>query len=202
MEVVREKVDGKQTTKVSCDYHPEFVQFAHQMKAKYNGTNKAWYFDGQDEESVRHMLKRIYGTDGTDSPQTVDVRIDLDVFGGYYKQEIVYGGRCVVHRARRDADVRIGRAVIIESGGFPEVGGSMRNPALHADDDTVLLVKHIPVALATQMEGVEILTPAPAPSVVEEKQHSSTSIISAMKDIGLSEDTIAAVLSKLSADVE
>jgi len=207
MQVSRKVLDGKTVIRVDCDYHPQFVEFARQMKAKFNGTNKAWYFDERDEEGVHEALKRIYGTDGTYSPDVVDVRFELDQVSlsqfDFYLGKIVYGGRVVAQRRSRDTTVILGHGVIVESGGFPQHGGSVAHPGLNQDPGTVLLVKDVPQSLAQESKGIQIV----ARSVPESAQPDDVStsalfslqaVESAMREVGVGEDVMILVLSKLS----
>ena len=134
---------------VVSDYSTEFVKEARRLNGKWSGG--AWAFDAQDEEMVRDVLLRVYGEDGKTAVETVNVEVTIDDIAGYDSIELF--GRVLAKRFSRDSNVKLHDSVIVKEGGFPSSGGSVKNPALKHSENTVLLVKNVPVVLAE--EGVK-----------------------------------------------
>lgn len=126
---------------LTAPFHPATADLAHKINGKFTRAT-GWTFDSRDEERVRDLARRIFGHDGTQCP-TVTVRMTLD-WQDRQERELWIGGRMTVKRWERDKRVTFGDGVIVISGGFPDSGGSMRNPRLQADQDTVLEIRDVP----------------------------------------------------------
>lgn len=134
---------------VESDYSAKFVREAKKLNGKWTG--RAWVFDANDEEMVRDVLLKVYGEDGKTAVETVNVEVAIDDIAGYDSIELF--GRVLAKRFSRDSNVKLHDSVIVKEGGFPSSGGSVKNPALKHSENTVLLVKNVPVVLAE--EGVK-----------------------------------------------
>lgn len=138
---------GSKTT-LRAPYHPGLGTPARNIGGTQTGGG-TWVFDARDEDRVRDMVRDIFGTDGTDNTETVNVRYDLSnalsgAFGRPRTQEHWRFGVCVAKRWERDENVRLGKGVIILSGGFPGSGGSVKNPDLEPHDNTVVEIRDVP----------------------------------------------------------
>lgn len=136
--------DESKRFKVEAPYHPDFPARAKNLGGKFNGENKAWYFDPRDEERVRAMLREIYGTDGETMTDMVTIHVPMAATGTYSDDACWVAGRCIAKRSGRDWPVQLGEGVVLISGGFPARGGSAKYPALHYENDTVLEIRDVP----------------------------------------------------------
>ena len=151
MTVKIENENGKVTVK--SPYNPNFPEEARKIGGKWTG--KKWTFDQRDEERVRNLCIKVYGTDGT-LQGLVDVQVRLCP-GRISKHEIWALGREVIARPGRDAEVRMGEGVILLEGQFGKSGGSHQYPAIAAktgtETDTVLLeIRDVPRQLVENFE--------------------------------------------------
>ena len=128
---------------VVSDYSAEFVKEARKLNGKWSGG--AWLFDANDEEMVRDVLLKVYGEDGKTAVETVNVEVTIDDIAG--RDSIELFGRVLAKRFNRDGNVTLHDSVVVKKGGFPDHGGSRSNPALNYSDNTVLLVKNVPLTL-------------------------------------------------------
>lgn len=144
---------------VISPYLPAWRARALDLGGKFQGGNK-WTFDWRDEARVRAALIELYGTDGT-LTELVDARVDVNHFTKHHPgayQELWLFGRSLASRPGRDSRVKLGDGVVIVSGDFGLRGGSVKNPALDPDYETVLEVRDIPAGHADlKREGVTIV---------------------------------------------
>ena len=142
-------------------YSTDFVSGAKKLNGKWDGAAKAWIFDERDTERVRELCRKIYGTDGaTLDLELVTVRLHMDkISTGYDKLELF--GRSICRRPGRDSYVKIDDSVIIIEGGFPDSGGSVKNPSLSTRAGTILEVRDVPKSIVKpedfQEGAIEIL---------------------------------------------
>jgi hypothetical protein len=138
---------------VICPYHPNFPPAARALGGKWDPDRKTWWFDPRDEEDVRATLRKIYGHDGDQEVELVDVEFRLDPEREYPQSLFVFG-RQLAYRPARDAPVRLGEGVRVLAGRFANSAGSRRYPAIGRPHDVVLLVRDVPreLALHTQRE--------------------------------------------------
>lgn len=153
--------NGKAAVAAVTPYHPAFPQAAKALGGKWgttpNGT-KAWLFDARDEEAVRDLCRRVYGTDGAEAPDTCDVTITVTTPGVLLAllteqsdAQWWFAGRGLASRRGRDYAVRLGEGVRIVSGRFTPTGGSMKYPAISYEGEAItLLVRDVPRLLAEQ----------------------------------------------------
>jgi len=194
--------------KVETPYHPNFPPAAKNLGGgakKENGT-WAWYFDPRDEASVRDLCRDLFGTDGTDEPDLVTLRVTLD---GEQSREIWIGGRCVARRPGRDAPVRLGDNVVIVSGCFPPSGGSAKYPKTmnHSSDPVVLEVRDVPESLArreAEEPNIEIVGELPPEPVTVTLSPGIAEHLSAIElETGLSaSEIVAAALAAYREEIE
>jgi len=142
-------------------YSTDFVSEAKKLNGKWDGAAKAWVFDERDGEKVREICRKVYGTDGaTLDVELVTVRLCLDKIGTSYDKLELFG-RSICRRQSRDSAVRLDGSVIIVEGGFPETGGSVKNPSLSTRTGTILEVRDVPKSIIKpedfQEGAIEIL---------------------------------------------
>ncbi|WP_431781688.1 helix-turn-helix domain-containing protein [Streptomyces chumphonensis] len=135
-------------------YHPDMPADARKIGGKWDRDNKAWIFDPRDENRVREMARRYFGTDGSSEADAdlVTVRVDL---GAYEREQTArFAGRVIARRRSRDADIELGRDVVLVEGRLAGPGGSVRYPQLGVADGTIVEIRDLPRA-ALQAEDVE-----------------------------------------------
>lgn len=134
---------------VSCSYNAEFVVRAKQMHGKWCSDTKQWTFDPDISGDVSDVLRDIYGEDGTEPIQTVNVIVRVDLLKDGASIECC--GIPVCYRPGRDAAVRVSENAIITAGGFPSSGGSMKNPRCCPYEFTIAKLRDIPETLYEKM---------------------------------------------------
>ena len=113
-------------------------------------SDKSRVFAVEDEERVRNLAREVYGTDGTDSGDTVSLRMTEPVTLHGNRAKAAMLGRSLAHRSARDADVRLGHGVVIVAEGFDGSGGCVRNPQLCEAAELVLEVADVVATTAPQ----------------------------------------------------
>jgi len=137
--------DGKQVI-LTSPYHPDLPALARSAGGDWRKPN--WVFDARDEQRVRDLCVKVYGTDGSVA-ELVDVKV---TFGeDYYepKGPIFLLGRQIATAFGRDSGARLGTGVIVEEGGFVS-SGSAKNWATQAKDGTIILLRDVPKSLIDQ----------------------------------------------------
>ncbi|MGW8558149.1 hypothetical protein [Streptomyces tubercidicus] len=161
-------------TYVDSPYHPGWPEEARNLGGRWSGG--VWSFDARDEERVKALARRIYGTDGTPDPAgTVTVRISVhDVRGeGDGRPVTLYlYGREIATRYERDGRPRLGPGVILVEGGFDSSAGSHKYIQIGPKPGTVVEVRDMPRTVAHD-HGLEIVDEDTAPdreALTEERE--------------------------------
>jgi hypothetical protein len=131
---------------VKSPFNKKFVEFARSRNGRWTG--EEWVFDPRDEKALREHLMLYYATDGENVAPTCTIRWELQALDG---AEINLGGRMCARRRGRDYRVELGEGVVVLQGGFPASGGSVKNPRVDPNDDTVLEIRDFPLALARSL---------------------------------------------------
>lgn len=131
------------TDKVSIEspYNVLFVEGAKKLGGIWR--SPAWVFDARDEARARDLLQRVYGTDGSTSPDWVTLRVRWPAGQSVKKDSIVVGGRVVARARSRDSGATLGVGVVLLGGGF-DSGGSIGNWRTEAEPDTEFLLRDFP----------------------------------------------------------
>lgn len=132
---------------VFSPYHPDLVRESRSLNGKWQPGNQSWRFDIRDEESVRQIIREVYGTDGSAEVEVCDVQMVIDSNNGSDKQLFALG-REIASRSGRDARVRLGDGVTILDGNFPPSAGSSKYPSLIRNEPVTVLVRDVPAILA------------------------------------------------------
>lgn len=131
------------------EYNPDVVTEARKLNGKWDSVSKVWAFDLRDIDRVKQALREIFGTDGDDTPDTVDVKVFMDnvpsrAYTSNYGHAVFALGRQLAHRKYHDSRVILGDNVTILEGGFADAGGTRREPRLIEQKGTILLVRDVP----------------------------------------------------------
>lgn len=152
------QIDGGKLL-LASPYHPDFPAEARKLGGRFDRDGgKTWVFDARDEDRVRALCVRIFGTDGSPA-ELVTIRLDPERLA-YGESEIWLCGRKIAWRPGRDDEVRLGDGVILISGGFPGSGGSRQYPRLQPKAGTILEIRDLPAAhpdLENPDDSIEIL---------------------------------------------
>lgn len=149
---------------VYTPYSPTFLQRMKDrgLKGRFDRFRKAWIFPIEALDSVREILLKTFGTDGTLPPALADVWISLSKLYSKEpklrkKSEVWFFDRLLAKRPHRDAEVQLGAGVKVVEGGFPKYGGSKNYPSPDPLPNTILEVKGVPLVRA--LEARERLGP-------------------------------------------
>ena len=138
---------------LKAPYNEDLPYEAKKLGGRWDPDRKAWRFDPRDRDRVSALAKSIYGTDGTDSPELVTVRLSLSAYAD--DRTATIAGRIVVNRPGRDDELRLGDGVTIVSGSYHGGSGSVRYPVI-GKNDIVIEVRDVPRPLA-EADGLEII---------------------------------------------
>lgn len=147
--------------KVQSDYNRDFISRAKTIQGKWNAPY--WVFPEENKEEVKALLLDVYGECGELSGEetvTVTVEINCDEYTDI-GEAIMLGSFAAVKRWHRDREVSYAANVMLISGGFPESGGSVKNPRVYPDKGTIIRVKNIPIGIYEKikdMAGVSLVS--------------------------------------------
>lgn len=129
--------------------HSDLVREAVLLGGRRGHNPRTWLFDARDEQRVRDLAKRVYGTDGT-LPELVTVRVDL---ADWEEGDVaVFAGRQIAIRPGRDADVRLSPGVVLVAGKLSGRGGSGQYTAINADKNVEVEIHDFPRAALSLVE--------------------------------------------------
>ena len=146
--------------KVKSEYSKDFIKGAKMIQGKWN--SPYWCFPEENADEVRELLLDVYGECGELSEgneAVVTVELDLDEYTDV-SDCVRIGSMTVASRPGRDYMVKLNDNTMCIKGGFPESGGSVKNPRVCPEDGTVLRVKNVPVKLYERikdMAGVSLV---------------------------------------------
>jgi hypothetical protein len=142
---------------LTCPYYPDLIPRAHELGGNYLREIEAWVFDANDEDRVRLLAYDIFGTDGSCPVETVNVRVDLNVYARRPGDTIWGFGRRIAYRRERDWSVLLGEDIVVVNGGFNATGGSKAKPAATYEPGTVLELRHVPASIVRTQAGVSVV---------------------------------------------
>jgi hypothetical protein len=111
---------------VDTPYNPSFVSKIKKAGGKWNASNRTWEVDERSVDTVRSIMREVYGQD--DLPQElVTVKVTIgDKSIDEWRAPVVLFGRTIASARGRDSGARPGEGVCFEKGGC-DSGGSMKN---------------------------------------------------------------------------
>ncbi len=111
---------------VDSPYNPVFVKRIKKAGGKWNASNRTWEVDERSIDTVRSIMREVYGQD--DLPQElVTVKVTIgDKSLEEWRAPVVLFGRTIASARGRDSGARPGEGVCFEKGGC-DSGGSMKN---------------------------------------------------------------------------
>lgn len=150
--------------KVQSNYNRDFISRAKTIQGKWSAPY--WVFPEENKEEVKALLLDVYGECGELSGEktaTVTVEINCDEYTDI-GEAIMLGSFTAVKRWHRDREVSYAANVMLVSGGFPESGGSVKNPRVYPDEGTVIRVKNIPIGIYEKIKNKAGVTLVSKPS--------------------------------------
>jgi hypothetical protein len=143
MNEIKITVQGDKIT-TQTPYNPDFPARAKKLGGKWQASTKSWMFDARDEGRVRELVSDIYGTDGDNTGELVDVRVTIKEDWSEWRQGLFLYGKNVARAYGRDSGATIGDGVSIESGQGFTSSGSMKNWRTKALEGTVFILRDVP----------------------------------------------------------
>lgn len=130
---------------VITPYNEDFIAGARRLRARWDGSVKAWTFDPRDSERVENLLHKVFGYVTNPSGEVATVRVSLN-HDNAGEKTVSFAGREICWRRYRDADVQLAPNVVIVEGNFWGRGGSMKYPAVIDNHvEVVLEVRDVPI---------------------------------------------------------
>lgn len=139
------KITSTEKGKISVEtpYNPEFVRRIKKAGGKWNPGTKTWELDERSIESVRAIMREVYGMD--DLPQeliTVKVMVGDDTISKHTGPIVIFG-RTIASAFGRDSGAKVGEGVSFEKGTCRS-GGSMKNWYTIIEAGSVLTIYDVP----------------------------------------------------------
>jgi len=137
---------------IESPYNSEFVAKIKKAGGKWNAGNKTWETDERNLETVRSIMREVYGQD--DLPQElVTVKVTIgDKSINEWTAPVVIFGRSIASARGRDSGARVGDGVSFEAGGC-DSGGSMKNWYTVVSAGSVFTVYDVPKLAVEQKLG-------------------------------------------------
>ena len=139
--------DGSRKIAVKSPYNIDFVEEARRRNGSFNSTKKEWFFDERDEDYIRELCIKIYGTDGEITAETVNVRVTVNSTWAEWRGGLALYGRQIARAWGRDSGAKSGEGVIWVSGDGADSGGSVKNWRTIIAAGTVIELRDIPKSL-------------------------------------------------------
>lgn len=148
------KITNLENGKISIHtpYNPGFNSRIKKAGARWNAAEKAWETDERNIETVRSIMREVYGQD--DTPQeTVTVKVTVGEYSiTVDKGPVVLFGRTVASARGRDSGARLGDGVSFEKGNCRS-SGSMKNWDTKVDAGSVFTIYDVPRLAVEQRLG-------------------------------------------------
>ena len=145
-------------------YNPEFVRRVKLAGGHWSPTSKCWCVEADGVDSIRAIMREVYGRDDSVQTDLVTVRVTVSKELIEWHKSVVLMGRSVATATGRDSGARGGDGVYYLSG-EPHSGGSVKNWTTVVPAGSVIEMHNVPRALVLDdPEGrytVEILDKAP-----------------------------------------
>lgn len=148
MAIVDIRTSGAQTS-VRSPINDLFVTHAKKLGGKWNTARNVWEFDARDEQRVRELCVRYYGSDGlVDDVCTLRVKFETT----HYMDQRAYTihGRPIARAFGRDSGAKQGDGVVFLSG-RANSGGSVKNWDTRILAGSEILVRDFPRAVAEKL---------------------------------------------------
>src|SRR5690606_6629784 len=131
---------------------PVFVKRIKKAGGKWNASNKTWEVDERSIDTVRSIMREVYGQD--DRPQeTVTVKVTVGKYCiAQDKGPVVLFGRTIASARGRDSGAKIGDGVSFEKGGCRS-GGSVKNWDTRIEEGSVFTIFDVPRMAVEQKIG-------------------------------------------------
>ncbi|AIY85276.1 hypothetical protein U729_3189 (plasmid) [Clostridium baratii str. Sullivan] len=132
------------------DYSYPFIKKARSLNGNWTGSE--WKFKLENKEYVLKALRDIFGEDGTNEIERVDMLIDLKKYveakyPNGIDDEIDIFNVSVVRRPARDSNVKMVNNCIVTNGNFESRGGSRANPRIGDIEGIELKLSNIPKSI-------------------------------------------------------
>lgn len=130
-------------------YNPDLPAQARELGGRWNGGE--WVFDARDEQQVKELYQKVYGTDGTETSESVTAKVTVLRTNYESKAGLFLAGREIARAFGRDGGAKLGTGVIVIEGDGFDSGGSRANWHTVANEGTVFKLRDVPL-LAIERE--------------------------------------------------
>lgn len=146
-------------------FHGDFVRGARKLAGRWRGG--AWVFPASQEDRVKGLCRKVFGTDG-DPVETVTLRVEFHDRVTAECGSVFLAGRLVARATGRDSGAKLGEGVVLLEGGIGS-GGSRQRWTTEIDADTVIEILDVPrpaaeEALRQDSGQMEFTIVAPSPA--------------------------------------
>lgn len=128
---------------IETPYNPEFVRRIKKAGGRWNAGNKTWECDERSIESVRTIMREVYGMD--DLPQelvTVKVTIGENKISVWHGPVVMFG-RTIASAFGRDSGAKVGEGICFQTGSCKS-GGSVKNWYTVVESGSVFTIYDVP----------------------------------------------------------
>jgi len=144
------KIEVNDKIKAYSPYHPDLPAPAKRLGGRWDASARCWTYDVRDEERVRELYTKIYGTYGEAATgDLVNIRVIFHKEFYERRSGIYVAGRCLGRATGRDSGAKLAEGVILLEGRITS-GGSVKNWGTEATEGTVVEVRDVPRAKAQE----------------------------------------------------
>ena len=143
---------GNGLISIDTPYNPEFVSRVKQAGGRWNPSTKAWEADERSIETMRGIMRDIYGRDDTPH-ELVNIRVIVgeDSISEYCAPVILFGKTIAAARGR-DSGARVGDGICFKSGRAVS-GGSAKNWSTIIPEGSEFIIYDVPKLAVEQKIG-------------------------------------------------
>lgn len=136
---------------VVAPYHPQFVKRVKLLGGKWDALNRTWNVPANAVDSVRSIMRTIYGRDDLFAGETLTVRLNFRESYSVCHAPITMLGRTLASASGRNSGARIGDDVQFLAGA-PTSGGSVKYWTTIIPSDSLVRLPDIPKVLIDSAE--------------------------------------------------
>jgi hypothetical protein len=131
---------------VYSEYDADAISGFKRLGGRWSPSKRAWYFDKRNETELNAFLFDMFGHNGSDDYNKVDILLTVSPSYGT-NDEYKIGTFPVAKRRERDNQVLMGEGCSIHKGSFPDSGGSRAHPCLANQEPVVVKILDLPEKL-------------------------------------------------------
>ena len=142
-------IDSNGKADIYTPYNAEFVRAVKNCGAKWNKANSCWTVEAGHIDTVREIMRRIWGRDDQDRGTCVTVQLTFARPAIGECEPVTCYGRTVARAFGRDSGAVAGDGVAFVIGA-PESGGSVKNWKTVVPEGCIIRMTDVPLEMFTR----------------------------------------------------